>query len=166
MYTNCMCMYTSGAKCCLVIYWLHIEPCMVKCLSSCKEMMCSGVILLIGIMIYSYEITLRFSSVYVCIYVCTYYTPHPLRVLPSWTHPLRVWPLWTCGLAMYVLYCNVYMVTPPPTPVHGDPAPCTCTWRPHSPHSLLIHHDYPSALSLQKDHRQAHMYTPFWSGDH
>ena len=41
---------------------------MVKCLSSCKDVMCSGVILFIGIMICSYEITLRFSiEAYVCI---------------------------------------------------------------------------------------------------
>ena len=39
----CVCTRVQ-AKCCSVIYRPHIEPCVVKWLSLCKEMMCNGVI--------------------------------------------------------------------------------------------------------------------------
>ena len=81
--------------------------------------------------------------IYIYIYKIIYaqiiaFTPHPWSLIYT---PFTTSTQLTCCPS-----------APPPTPVHGDPT--------------APHHDCPSALSVQKDHRQAHMYTHFWSGDH
>ena len=99
-YTFHLSPFTPAAV--LILLYIYINAQIITSVfkSSSVHQLCSSVITLV------LHHTLDYWSTLLTPHICTH--PTPVASLPQPLHPC--------------------MVTPPPTPVHGDPTPCTCAW--------------------------------------
>ena len=99
-YTFHLSPFTPAAV--LILLYIYINAQIITSVfkSSSVHQLCSSVITLV------LHHTLDYWSTLLTPHICTH--PTPVASLPHPLHPC--------------------MVTPPPTPVHGDPTPCTCAW--------------------------------------